>query len=585
MKLRKLLGVLMALLMVVTVLPTALAAPGDTRAAVSYVDENGEPQACEDYTSASAELEEWSGWIVVTEDTTMGDVEWDDAYNICHRVEVTDDVFLILTDGTTLTIPSGIHIPEGSSLTVYAQEGGSGKLIVGVEDNPIYNGVAGIGGNDNETGGTVTINGGDISVIGGDMGAGIGGGLGGNAELVTINGGKVFAQGSGDCGDGIGTGDSANDGTNIVINGGTVTAVGGGSGAGIGCVHDSTVTINGGTVTATGGTSDGGVGAAGIGGNYVNMKPGTIIINGGTVTAKGGDGTNANRAGAGIGGASGGFGGSITISGGIVNATGGLNGGSGIGPGAISFAFPGDFGTVSITGGQVSASSANASGIGYSGTFTPNGGDPIPLNTVINLGWTNETDFILSSGYAGTVTLSKDFAVDGSDETFEAGTVDDNSNLANKKLIPPQETPTGYHIIVDDKTAGNATVAGIDAEALYSGEVTFTVSCDDACLVAIVNDDGTYTVLTCATTDDEHSFTVTVTNADVTIVIAIKGDANLNGAREAKDATFAAQAAAGKRTFSALQQLAMDGNGDGVFDSKDATYAAQVESGKKSYKW
>ena len=142
----------------------------------------------------------------------------------------------------------------------------------------------------------------------------------------------------------------------------------------------------------------------------------------------------------------------------------------------------------------------------------------------------------------------------------------------------------GYHILVTDCTAGNATTS-IEAEALYSGEVTFTVSCAAPCVVAVDNGNDAYTVLTCATSGDEHSFTVTVTNADVTIVIAVKGDANLNGAREAKDATFAAQAVAGKRTFTALQQLAMDGNGDGVFDSKDATFAAQVESGKRSYKW
>ena len=153
-----------------------------------------------------------------------------------------------------------------------------------------------------------------------------------------------------------------------------------------------------------------------------------------------------------------------------------------------------------------------------------------------------------------------------------------------KDVVIPKLSVEGYHILVTDYTAGNATT-GIEAEALYSGEVTFTVSCDNACLVAIDNGNDTYTVLTCTTTDDEHSFTVNVANADVTIVIAIKGDANLNGEREAKDATFAAQAAAGKRTFTALQQLAMDGNGDGVFDSKDATYAAQVQSGKKSYKW
>ena len=153
-----------------------------------------------------------------------------------------------------------------------------------------------------------------------------------------------------------------------------------------------------------------------------------------------------------------------------------------------------------------------------------------------------------------------------------------------KDVVIPKLVIEGYHILVTDCTAGSAAT-GIDAEALYSGEVTFTVSCAAPCVVAVDNGNDAYTVLTCSTSGDEHSFTVTVADADVTIVIAVKGDANLNGAREAKDATFAAQAVAGKRTFTALQQLAMDGNGDGVFDSKDATFAAQVESGKRSYQW
>ncbi len=144
----------------------------------------------------------------------------------------------------------------------------------------------------------------------------------------------------------------------------------------------------------------------------------------------------------------------------------------------------------------------------------------------------------------------------------------------------------GYHVIVDDKTKGNATVIGIDSEMLYNGAVTFTVTCADACVVAIDKGNDVYEVVKCTTTESgEHQFTVTVTDADVTIVIAIKGDANLDGKREAKDATFAAQAIAGKRTFTALQKLVCDGTGDGAFDGKDATYAAQVVAGKRSYKW
>ncbi len=142
----------------------------------------------------------------------------------------------------------------------------------------------------------------------------------------------------------------------------------------------------------------------------------------------------------------------------------------------------------------------------------------------------------------------------------------------------------GYHIIVTDYTNSNATTS-IVATQLYSGEVTFTVTCGSPCVVAIDNGDDTYTRLTCTTNGDTHSFTVTVTDADVTIIVAIKGDADLNGVWQSKDATMMAQAIAGKRTFTTLQQLVCDGDGNGVFNSKDATFAAQVVAGKRSYVW
>ena len=445
--------------------------------AVSYLDENGETQSCAEYVSANFAGEAWTGWIVLTEDTTLN-----------ARIEVSGDACLILEDGKTLNARAGIHIPEDASLTIYAQEGGSGAITADLdmdfEDEDfdfdlwlITASNAAIGGNSNEDGGELTINGGVITVAGGAEAAGIGGGLMGSMGLITINGGTVTASGAGDCGDGIGAGDSANSCPDIVINGGTVTACGGGSGAGIGSHNDSAVTINGGTVNAYGGVSDGGVGAAGIGGNYVNMDAGIITINGGTVNAFGGDGVNANRGGAGIGGASGGNAGTITINGGVVNATGGENGGSGIGPGAKSFVMPFDVGSITITGGQVTATAANAAGIGFSGVFTPNNGDPIPVETNTILGWTEATDFILASGFAGSVTLDDDFAVEGSDETFAAGPVEDNAALANKKLIPPASEPA-EPVLDPNISIFSSLSLGIEITASISVRVAQMNACD-----------------------------------------------------------------------------------------------------------
>lgn len=136
---------------------------------------------------------------------------------------------------------------------------------------------------------------------------------------LTITGsGSLRAENAGTDGAGIGSSNQM-DTKNIVINGGTITAIAGKFGAGIGggggggCASD--ITINGGVVTATGGDSQG----AGIGGgsDYSGSRGDAtrITITGGTVFA------TANGRGAGIGGGYG-YGSDITITGGKVKATG-----------------------------------------------------------------------------------------------------------------------------------------------------------------------------------------------------------------------------------------------------------------------
>lgn len=99
----------------------------------------------------------------------------------------------------------------------------------------------------------------------------------------------------------------------------------------------------------------GGPGGAGIGGRNNSAAAGTIRINSGDICAKGG-----NRA-AGIGGGVLGKGGTVKISGGIVTAT-GKGGGAGIGGG-----YQGDGGTVEVTGGKVTACADGSAGAGIGG--------------------------------------------------------------------------------------------------------------------------------------------------------------------------------------------------------------------------
>ncbi len=195
------------------------------------------------------------------------------------RIDVTNNANLILADGAVFTAHKGITVGADASLNIWAQSGGTGKLIVDdpLEDYPgVGSGPAGGMFGSSESCGAITINGGDINVIGA-KGAGIG--CRDNVLTakgsVTINRGKVIASCTGE-GAGIG-GKRARD-LSITINGGDVTATGGSGCAGIGLgVGKVTVNIYDADVTATGGEN-----AAAIGGQGGTI---TVNVNSGKVTA------------------------------------------------------------------------------------------------------------------------------------------------------------------------------------------------------------------------------------------------------------------------------------------------------------
>lgn len=243
---------------------------------------------------------------------TLSNVQISASDNPYSALKFTGKNNELIVEGTNRLIggykASAINVNASTELTIK----GTGSLRA--EGNE---GSAGIGGNDKESCGKISIESGTINVTGGYNGAGIGGGNGGSGGEISISGGTVTIEGSKGNGAGIGGG-SGGSGGNVTISGGTVTSNGGGNGAGIGGGSGG----SGGNVTITGGTvtSSGGVNGAGIGGG-ANGNGGNVTINGGTINITGGEN------GSGIGGGSGGAGGTTKIdydksSG---SATGGVN--------------------------------------------------------------------------------------------------------------------------------------------------------------------------------------------------------------------------------------------------------------------
>ena len=415
---KRLFASLLCLALCLSLLPITALADGD--GGVAYIERGWDGSAVTEqvetidtYTPIVENTVTWKG------STTGGWYVARDNVTINQRVQVQGNVYLILTDGCTLTVNGGIQLKAGNSLTIYGQSeqaGTMGRLIASIteEDASIYHAVIGGNGSDKggNDGGAVTIHGGFVSAtatifnhnanagtgntdgtggnddasIGSAYGAAIGGGggnvNGGDGGTITIYGGVVEA---------INTVDHEDEDNNARVGTAYGAAIGGGGGggkidnkwyAGIGG-DGGTVIIYGGAVeasTVSGAAIGGGCGDAaraddtgGTGG-----EGGSITIYGGTVEAE-------SVTGAGMGGGGGtnvgGDGGSITIHGGSVKAASysgaAIGGGGNRGTmfGFIPTEVAGSGGTITINGGSVEASSCTGAAIGGGGSRYAYGGD------------------------------------------------------------------------------------------------------------------------------------------------------------------------------------------------------------------
>ena len=466
--------------------------------------------------------------------------------------------------GANITINGGSVTATGGHGYGMASSGlGGGSITINGGDVTAYGGTseyigsgAGIGGGANYGGGTIVINGGHVTATGGPQGAGIGGGSHGSGGNITINGGTVIANGGTDAagigggyyggggtiiitnlngdthviatglnggagiGGGLNAGYAGGNGGYIAISGGTIEAVGGNNGsAGIGSGNyggdGGNITISGGKVSATGGYK-----AAGIGGGEY-FSGGTINITGGEVTANGGDqgagvGSGCNVSGTAING------GAITILGGTVNATGGV-GGAGLGGG-----FDADGGSVAITEALVTATGRgggagigggpNSTQWGNGGTITLSSGRVTAVShgggAGIGGGWTGNAGNITING--GLITATADDRAPGIGSGGNSVFVTKGTNSVTINAGRVYATGSGNSDIGGDGNMSYYTNNTFNGGSIRAGSVNFSPKTSMA---------------------DVYKTTVTVTNADDTVLADTDVAYRINGGESISSAT------------------------------------------------
>ena len=359
-----------------------------------------------------------------------------------------------------------VNIDASSRSEAAVSVTGKGDTTIELDgDNELKSGAghAGLEHNKTDTSGELTIQdkdkNGSLEAVGGFKGAGIGS-AGSNDAQVKITGGNITAT-SDDWGAGIGSGSdgTGTDGTAYVeITGGEINATGGYLGAGIGggCNGSGNVTISGGTITAAGGD-----GAAGIGGGYYNGA--TVTITGDAVIKN----ASNTKYGAGIGGGYG-YDGDVTISGNakIENATGGY-GAAGIGGGA--FSSPDKIGNGNVVikeNAEIDNVQGGAYGAGIGGGVYGLGNVTIEGNTKVNA----------AGGAGGAAIGGGAGAENNSDNKGNQITIKSNENGSPTINAVGGGTDEKEKIVIGGAGIGAGCESVADADITLEGKVTITAT-------------------------------------------------------------------------------------------------------------
>ena len=442
---------------------------------VSYIDRswNGasvaeEVKSCPSYSTIGSQNDLTignGGWYVVNGDAT-----------ISNRVTVTGTANIILLSGT-LTCSDGIRLSNGNTLNIYPGSSSEGTITAKIKGDDYAN----IGGNENETCGTLNFHGGTLNAENGSIwtyGAAIGGGRKGGAGDLSFYGGTVNAKNNGSglvkfsTGAAIGSGgfeeNKAPTGS-VNIYGGEITArcdrystaaaIGGGEeskcppinilggkvtatsseGAGIGTGQEGssdTVTIRNAVIDA-----EGDLGAA-IGSGE-DCDAGNIIIESSIVTAKVcAEGSGKRNEAAAIGGGNSGDSTYIKIDKSVVSAYASKYG-AGIGGGD-----EGSGGTIEITDSNIFACSGRGgAGIG--------GGDEKGCSSISII-----RSYVVATTASEVNTAEKRFASDYGSE-FDKIALYLANNPATTEEMASYAAGTLLAMLIDNLAEGTRTGAGI----------------------------------------------------------------------------------------------------------------------------
>ena len=444
---------------------------------VSYVNAQGAEKVCSDYTKIKSSTTALKGrWYVVSGKVTID-----------GQLSVTDDSYVILTDGSKLTVKGGISVASGVKFNVYTQADSTGSLYAGTttgSNTTAANGNPGIGGKGakiNLVGGNIYANGGlnaygiqgsdihvywtnptdsvyassystDVQLLDGFVNTKNNSTYFENSVSASslkesrLQAARVIEKNTMELEEGnyISIGNvTASNRLNVsgnvslyLSNNSTLRAD-----EGITVPRDSALTIFGNTGKLYAGTSNGSnfvadASCAGIGSDN-GSKAGDITINGGNIYANGGK----NEAGIGGSGAA------ILITGGTVIANGGSYG-AGIGSGSKDNGCD-----IKIYGGNVTASGGtNAAGIGSgynSGT------------SAITLSYTNSSDSIYATSFDGNIKFLKTLYTAN-------GEVATARNINNQKLT---STVTAYTVSFESNGGNYISPISVAANTVIGNRI------------------------------------------------------------------------------------------------------------------